>query len=226
MKKLLVFDCYQTLIYKPGLGTALQKFLAKELKAQVSLKHINLAFKIMYNRHKFQHAKFSTEKQRRNYYRGYNQYLLNTLGLDISIPVADRLNKVLSRVPYVSYPDVISTLQYLKSRHYQLGLLANWTSQLEQVLSRIKLTKYFDFVFASHNLGVQKPDPRFFTKALRRHRKKYDKVYYVGDDYDLDVIPARRAKLIPVLIDRENNYPTQTDCTKVKTLRSLIHIIN
>ena len=55
--------------------------------------------------------------------------------------------------------------------------------------------------------------------------KKCDSIYYVGDDYELDIIPSKKAGLIPILIDRNNQYPRSVDCIRIKKLTDLEKII-
>jgi FMN phosphatase YigB (HAD superfamily) len=47
-----------------------------------------------------------------------------------------------------------------------------------------------------------------------------DKTYYVGDEYEIDVIGARNAGLVPILIDRNNNLPF-ADCLRFNTLSQM-----
>ena len=226
-KSCIIFDCYQTLIYKKGREQALQKFLAKELKVKIPLKYLGTAFAVMYHRHKFRRPKFKTLIERRNYYRKYNKELLQIIGLEIPNNVADKLNEELSGLPYECYSDTFEILRYYRAKKYPLGLLANWTKTLERVLEKTGLIKYFDFIHSSHKVGFDKPDPRIFSSVLtKKELRNCSKIYYVGDDYELDIWPARKAGLIPILIDRLKTYPKNIDCIKLPNLTSLKGIIN
>ena len=52
----------------------------------------------------------------------------------------------------------------------------------------------FDYVFDSHNEGVEKPDPRYFAIALARSGAIAAETIHVGDLYHVDVAGARGAK--------------------------------
>jgi ABC-type branched-subunit amino acid transport system substrate-binding protein len=74
-------------------------------------------------------------------------------------------------------------------------------------------------------LKVEKPDPAIFALALKDVLKTCDAVYYVGNDYELDIVPARKAGLRPVLVDRDNRYPAAADCVRITALTDLPGIV-
>jgi len=226
MKNCIVFDCYQTLIYKKDLEFIIQKFLVDEKHLKIPLKHVKYAFDIMYQRYKFKHPHFKSAQDRKEFYVKYNKELLAIIGVDISVKLARQLNLKFGKSFYACYSDVIPALEYFKiQKKIPLGIIANWTETLEKILEDINLRQYFDFVYSSHNLKLEKPNPEIFTKTLAEIMNKYNNVYYVGDDYELDIVPARQAGLIPILIDRNNKYPEGVDCIKIKDLNSLKKII-
>lgn len=225
MKNYLIFDCYKTLIYKAGLAKTLRKFISQEFKAGASLKEAEQAFARMHDRYKFRQPKFKNEKARKDFYKQYNQELLAVVGFEISGEQAVKLNKMIADLTfYACYDDTISILEYYANQGQPLGLLANWTASLEGILVGLNLKKYFNFIHSSYNLGLDKPNPEIFNQALAIG-KKFNKIYYVGDDYDLDVLPARRKGIVPILLDRDDNYPPKIDCLKIKELTGLKKII-
>jgi len=221
MSQYVIFDCYQTLIYKKNLETIVQDFSRNILKKRVPLYYIKQGYNIVYDRYKFKHPRFETPEKRENFYIGYNKELFEIIGISISSYQALQLNKHLKKAVWACYSDTLAVLKDLKTREIPMGLLANWTKTLDKVLKDIKLTPYFDFVHSSHNLKIEKPNPKIFTKTLKNVIKKIDKVYYVGNDYELDIAPARDAGLVPILIDRDNRYPDSVDCVRIKKLTDL-----
>ena len=222
MKPTVIFDSFQTLVKKDGIEEAVQTFLKKKLKIGISKKQITDAFYVQYCRTKFNHPRFRSAADRQQYYITYNQQLCALLGVSISAAAAVELNKKLSALPYQVYSDVKPTLQALQKRGVALGLLANWTTRLDLVLGRAGLKKYFAFIHSSEALGVQKPDPRFFKRGISGPINRT--MYYIGDDYELDIQSAQRAGLTPILIDRQNRYQN-ADCTRVTTLKDILRII-
>jgi len=225
MKTYIVFDCYRTLIYKKNLALTVQDFFRDVESVFIPLPHIERAYHFIYDRHKFKHPRFESAEDRKKFYINYNKELMRIIGFEISDNVALVLNDKLTGVGYICYEDTISTLQYFKDKKYPLVLLANWTDTLKTVLDNVGLSKYFGTTYSSHDLSIQKPDPKFFNKSLSSLLLDNETVYYIGDDYELDIVPARHAGLTPILLDRDEKYPEQIDCLKIKSLVDLKTLI-
>lgn len=224
--KLFFFDCYQTLVYKKNLDTKIRDFLFTELGKKVPIKFVRMALNIMYQRHKFSHPRFSDSNERVEYYKEYNKEQFGIIGIDISDKLAIKLNQELKKLPFGVFPDVIRTLNYLRSK-YSLGVLANWTETLEPVLADLGIKHYFDYIISSNNLKASKPDKNFFIQSLKKIKtKEFSDIFYIGDDYELDILPilAAKIKLQPILIDRLNLYPDVNDCKKIRILEELKNI--
>lgn len=224
-KPYILFDCFQTLLFKDGLESAIKEFIKENLGRDIPTSHIKNGLRVQYERHKFNHPKFKDKNDRLEFYKKYNQELFQLLGIEISSELAVELNKKLSVLSYSAYPDVKGILQYFKDKNFKLGVLANWTETLKSVLEKSGIAGYFDFISSSDDLEVAKPDVRIFKEALRKIGQDYDSLYYIGDDYDLDIAPARKVGFKVVLIDREGFYPNQTDCLKLSDLNGLKEII-
>lgn len=91
----------------------------------------------------------------------------------------------------VPLADAEDTLRYLKERGYKLGILANQAPGTADRLENWGLLQYFDFVAASAELGVKKPDPAIFKKALAMAGCKAVDAVMIGDRLDNDIIPAK-----------------------------------
>jgi HAD superfamily hydrolase (TIGR01509 family) len=92
-------------------------------------------------------------------------------------------------------------------------------------LDRCGITHFFDFVIDSHEVGVEKPDPRIFHFALDKAQAKPEQALYVGDIYSIDVVGAERANIRPVLIDSIGCYAA-AQCTKIRHLRALLTMVS
>ena len=92
----------------------------------------------------------------------------------------------------VPYPDVVSTLTELKQRGYKLGVVANQKYGTEQRLKNWNLLQFFDFIAASAELGMAKPEPAIFEWALEQADCHPQNVVMVGDRLDNDMAPANR----------------------------------
>lgn len=103
-----------------------------------------------------------------------------------------------------AYPEVAEVLGTLRRADLPLAVVSNWDAGLPALLERLDLREAFAVVVASAEAEVAKPDPRIFTPALEVLAVPPDRVLHVGDLYDLDVVGARAAGLVPVLLERRN----------------------
>lgn len=137
--------------------------------------------------------------------------------------VEDAFNEATS---YALYPDVVPTLDALKTRELTLGVISDWGVGLGLVLRHHDLIQYFDFAVISAAVRHAKPDPELFQTALRRADAIPDYALHIGDSYVLDVLGARAAGITPVLIDRAGHYdPAQLDCHVVRDLYGLLALL-
>ena len=116
--------------------------------------------------------------------------------------------------------DVRPALASLRARGLRLVVVSNANGRLHHLFERIGLIDAFDHVFDSHLEGVEKPDPRYFEIALERSGARAADTVHVGDLYYVDVVGARAAGIVPVLLDVADLYP-DADCLRVRSLAGL-----
>jgi len=92
-------------------------------------------------------------------------------------------------------------LRTLRPR-YRLALATNAVESdailVGRALARVGLDGYFEDVFVSSDLGVEKPDQKFFAAVLAGLELPADHVVMVGDNYANDVQGAKGAGLLTV----------------------------
>lgn len=88
------------------------------------------------------------------------------------------------------YSEVREVLETL-SKHYQLGIVANQSSSIRELLKEWGIESYFQLLILSEEVGLSKPDTTIFTLALQKANIPADRVVYVGDRYDNDILPAK-----------------------------------
>jgi len=81
-------------------------------------------------------------------------------------------------------------------KEYKLGLLSSKTRALMYPhLKQIKLSKkYFKFIYSADDLKFYKPDPKVFSRAIKKIKLKRNEILYIGDSI-YDYIAAKKAKL-------------------------------
>ena len=115
----------------------------------------------------------------------------------------------------------IQTLVELKSTGYLLGLVSNRTKPLDGAIRDLGLTGFFQCALAAGEIGIWKPDPGILNEAMKRCGSSPETAIYVGDNYYADVVSAREAGMIPVLLDPDGVF-TNTDCKVIQCLTELI----
>jgi HAD superfamily hydrolase (TIGR01509 family) len=124
-----------------------------------------------------------------------------------------------------SVPDeVLPALAALRARGFKLVVLSNANGKLRYLFDRLGLSGSFDALFDSYDEGVEKPDPRFFRRALERAGAEAESTIHVGDFYHIDVAGARAAGITPALLDVAGLYP-DCDCLRVGSLTELVDVL-
>lgn len=100
----------------------------------------------------------------------------------------------------------------------QLGVLSNEREMsLRLGLQFAGLLHHLKLILSSEEIGVEKPDPNFFLRALHRLDLDPKKTIYVGDDPVRDISPAKQIGLLTAFYQRSiresmpwRNYKAQT----------------
>jgi len=120
----------------------------------------------------------------------------------------------------VVMPDTPPYLESLQKEGYFLGVISNSVGTLESQLQSMGLRKYFQAIFDSALVGVEKPHPEIFQMALASAQAAPNEAVFVGDTNATDVGGAQLAGLHGVLIDRIGAYPN-ADGPRIASLPEL-----
>jgi HAD superfamily hydrolase (TIGR01549 family) len=150
---------------------------------------------------------------------------------------AEKTAQILSdSIQFRVFPEAIAVLEKLHAMKVPMGVLSNWDYELPHIFERLGLKKYFSFVLSSAEIGAPKPAPETFAAAIERARKllpniKPRDMFYVGDHYEKDVLPARRAGLTPLWLVRNERDLASGELVKddkvlrLDSLRNLLRFI-
>jgi len=96
-------------------------------------------------------------------------------------------------------------LQKLKGR-YKLGIVSNFghTPTLLKTLEKFDLTKFFDAVIVSADVGWRKPSRKVFEAALKALGVSASEAVFVGDSLRQDIWGARRVGMRTVLLRKRH----------------------
>ena len=111
------------------------------------------------------------------------------------------------------YPDVIEVLEALRPR-FDLAVISNFDGRLRMILEQLGVSQFFSQVFISSELGVDKPNPFIYQRALKLKGLSPNETLHVGDDPVRDWEGAETAGLSIFPLERPRN-----------SLRDLLHTL-
>jgi putative hydrolase of the HAD superfamily len=127
--------------------------------------------------------------------------------------------------PWRVFPDVRPALERLGSAGYRLGVVSNFDSRLDEVLSGLGIAGYFEHVVVSSRTGAAKPDAAIFRRALELFGVASASAWHVGDTPGEDVAGARSAGIRAVLLDRLGRYTDRDAPERVGSLTELCALV-
>ena len=110
---------------------------------------------------------------------------------------------------------------------YHLGVVSNFTGNLELCLQELGVMQYFSVVADSGRVGITKPDLRLFQHALRHPGLTSQPGWMVGDNFESDIRPAAALGLSTAWLapanekSRESGIPT----VRLSTLSDLAGVL-
>ena len=102
------------------------------------------------------------------------------------------------------FPEVTEVLAALAPR-CELAVISNFDGRLRLILRHLAITRYFRHIFVSSELGLDKPDPSIYQRALEISGFSAAEALHVGDDPERDWQAAESAGLRAFHLDRPHN---------------------
>ena len=100
------------------------------------------------------------------------------------------------------FDDVTPALDALASRGIGLGIISNWDERLRPLLDGMGLSKYFDAIVVSCDVGFPKPSPVIFEHATKKLGAAAGTILHVGDSREHDFEGATATGFRAALLDR------------------------
>ena len=168
---------------------------------------------------------YDSDERAASFWREYYLEAFRRAGLEheeeILSSLAMRLNNWFGQPDqWQVYDDAWLALEEGRRRGLIQGVISDWGTDLLSILTALGVTQYFEFVVVSAVVGRAKPAAEVFEYALDRAGVRASEAVYVGDSYIADVLGARGAGLLPVLVDRVGHAHT-FDCITIPTLDQL-----
>ena len=208
----VIFDAAGTLVGRDSPDFFEEFFVvaAGELGAVITLDQVKAALSKAMEEPRFRKrdGRMSTPDQTRRYFLELYAQVFDTAGIKGDLlPGLQQYYDRFQDGRYLNvYSDVRPTLERLRRCGVRLGVLSNWSEHLALVLRRHDLDRYFSFLVVSAEAGCEKPDEKIFRLAIQRAETPIDRILYIGDYPEEDILPAERVGLDALLIDRYDKY--------------------
>jgi putative hydrolase of the HAD superfamily len=126
-------------------------------------------------------------------------------------------------------PQVPMVLQELKKK-YKVGLVSNFAypPAIKEALLKFDLSKFFDTVIISGDVGWRKPSPKIFERALNSLKVSASETVFVGDDPFHDIAGAKQLGMKTILLrrlDKKGTVETGNPDKMIHGLEELLLIL-
>lgn len=129
-------------------------------------------------------------------------YIYESQGIEIPLST-EEIDKIFwdAASPGVPCEDIEDFLIFLKNKKIRTGVISNISYSPLVVADRINTLlpgNSFEFIITSSNYIFRKPNKRIFNLALEKAGLKAENVWYIGDDYECDIVGALNSGIMPV----------------------------
>lgn len=116
----------------------------------------------------------------------------------------------------VAFPDAMDLLKKLSKVKIVKGIITDGleVKQAEKIV-RLGIYKYVDknAIFISDEVGIRKTNPKLFEYVTKKLNLNSRRCMYIGNDFQMDIIPSKSSGFITVLMDKVNRYTEITPST-------------
>lgn len=163
--------------------------------------------------------------------RMFCKYLYESQGIEIHLS-SEEMDSVFwdAAAPGTPTDGVEKFLEFLKKNGIRTGVISNISYSGKAVTKRINdclPDNDFEFIIATSEYMYRKPNKHIFELALEKAELAPEDVWFIGDQYQCDIIGAKEAGMQPVwyigAIDMK--YEQKEDVLTVKTWKELVDIL-
>jgi len=211
MIKAIVFDLWNTLIYRKNNGAEIDKEFAEILEVnEKDWKELRDEYLLVEEYDSIEDiAIFACTKLKVN-------------GGNKRDKLVEHTKKSLEDVKI--YEDTLPTLEYLKRMGIKVGLLSNTSTPFKKPFYDLDLKKYFNYAVLSCEVGLAKPDKDIYRFILKKLDVHFMDALMIGDSLKDDYEGALNVGLDALLLDRKNKI-SHIEIGKIKSLDEIRHLI-
>ena len=231
--KVIVFDLFETLLhdikfdFNSGLFYLHENILSKDTDKVEFLDYAATYWKELYDERNEDNSELAFEDELLDFKNKY--------GFKVNYPIEEILfNCALEINATELFTDTISTLEQLKLLEIPVYLLSNSIFKrnvMKKFINQYDLEKYFVNTHFSADYSIRKPHKDLF-KIVFDDIKKYDasiemeQVYFIGDNFEADVLGAESFGFTPIFINRKQDTNINNkNFIEIKSLNELLEII-
>ena len=157
---------------------------------------------------------------RRAFYLKFNEELFSNLDIvDTQLPSKFYAYMSKTKKTWHLKKDADFLLKKLYETGYKLGLLSNFDTSLNSILESQGIRHYFAAVQVSSEIGLEKPDIRFYEKFLKENSVHIPTCIFLGDNLRLDIAPMSKLGVNCILLDdfgvKESSHLTITKLSQL-----------
>jgi putative hydrolase of the HAD superfamily len=152
------------------------------------------------------------------------------VGLGVDLPelaaaLADRYRD-LREARFRVFPGALETLEYLRARGVRLAMMTNGTAaDQRRKIERFGFDRYFDRIIIEGEVGVGKPHPEVYTRALAALACAPAAAWSIGDNLEWDVAGPQRLGVYGIWIDgRGVGVPAESAARPDRIVRSITEL--
>ncbi|MBQ0118212.1 MAG: YjjG family noncanonical pyrimidine nucleotidase [Bacteroidales bacterium] len=154
------------------------------------------------------------------------------LRLDIAprplIDLADRIGKdflQLTNRYFTLLPDAAEIVRYLADK-YPLTIISNGFGEVQHYkIAHSGLQQCFKYILLSEEVGINKPQPGIYQRALELNGVTADEAIMIGDSYNSDILGAQNAHIDQLWIRPSSAPKEQTATYEVTNIRDIMQIL-
>lgn len=229
----IVFDLFDTLLhdikfdFNSGLSYLHKNILSKDTVKAEFLDYAATYWKELYDKRSEDNSELAFEDELLDFKNKYG-FKVNYSLEEIIFNCALEINTT------ELFNDTISTLEQLKLLGLPVFLLSNSIFKknvMKRFINQYDLEKYFANIHFSADYKIRKPHKDLF-KIVFDDIKKYDttiemkQVYFIGDNFEADILGAEKFGFTPVFINRKDDtHINDKNFIEIKALNELLEII-
>ena len=226
-RKLVMFDFADTIAkLSPSKEEILQDLISKEIGALIPIAKITEVYHYATNLIFYSSVMIKELEKKEAFYNEFNKNVISLLGLSHLIDHSKIFTYFKEHGQHWELKNEVKDLfSELKDDGYLISLVSNFDTRLYDVLDIMQISSYFDSIFISQEVGLEKPNIDFFNLPLKKHSVEAGNSFFIGDSYFLDYLPSNKLGMNSILLDEKNIYHSIASLVKIDDISGCKNIM-